>query len=190
MLNLCRVALTFLPGTVLLSALAAPAPAQDKTVLGVEIGAQFRVPACGPGGEIFPARHCFNRAPIHHKASGASEYQVTLPSAGTPAYVRGDIKVFVIAGLVESVQVATWGIEAQPGVLTSLTQKYGEPTRATQQKLKGMRSRFPTHYLEWDFRDFSVKYDGTTGSIDWGRIVVSTHRYRKLVEAHEKRPPG
>jgi hypothetical protein len=177
-------------GWWLMSALAAPAPAQDKTVLGLEIGAQFRVPACGPGDGIFPSRHCFRGAPIHHKAWGANEYQVTLPRAGTPGYVRGDIKVFVIAGLVESVQIGTWGIEAQPGALTLLTRKYGEPTRATQKKLKGMRSRFPTHYVEWEFSDFSVKYDGTTGSIDWGRIVVSTHRYRKLLEAHEKRPPG
>jgi hypothetical protein len=177
-------------GWLLMSVLAAPAPAQDKTVLGLEIGAQFRVPACGPGDGTFPSRHCYKSVPIPHKAWRASEYQVTLPSAGTPAYVRGDIKVFVIDGLVESVQIGTWGIEAQLGVLTSLTQKYGKPTRATQQKLKGMRSRFPTQYAEWDFPDFSVKYDGTTGSIDWGRIVVSTHRYRKLLEAHEKRPPG
>jgi len=170
--------------------LAAAAPAQDRTMVGVEIGAPFRVPACGPGDGTFPSRHCYRGVPVLHKASRASEYQVTLPSAGTPAYVRGDIKVFVIDGLVESVHVATWGIEAQPGTLTSLTQKYGEPTRASQHKLKGMRSRFPTHYVEWDFKDFSVKYDGTTGSIDWGRIVVSTHRYRKLAEAHDKPAPG
>jgi hypothetical protein len=175
---------------LLIWALAGPAAARDKTVLGLEIGAQFRVPACGPGDGAFPARPCFKGAPIHHQAWGTNEYQVTLPSAGTPAYVRGDIKVFVIAGLVESVQIGTWGIEAQPGALASLTRKYGEPTRATQQKVKGMRSRFPTQYVEWDFGDFSVKYDGTTGSIDWGRITVSTHRYRKLLEAREKRPPG
>jgi hypothetical protein len=177
-------------GCLIMSIPAAPAPAQDRTVLGLAIGAQFRVPACGPGDGTFPSRHCFKGAPIHHKAWGATEYQVTLPGAGTPPYVRGDLKVFVLAGLVESVQISTWGIEAQPGALTSLTRKYGEPTRTRQQKLKGMRSRFPTHYVEWDFRDFSVRYDGTTGSIDWGRIDVSTHRYRKLLEAHEKQPPG
>jgi hypothetical protein len=118
------------------------------------------------------------------------EYQVTLPSAGTPPYVRGDIKVFVLNDTVESVYVTTWGIEAQPNALASLKQKYGEPARARQEKPKGLRSRFPTHYLDWEFAEFSVKYEGTTGSIDWGRIVVSTHRYRKLVEASEKRPPG
>ena len=184
----CRQIL--LTGWLLSWALAGPAAARDKTVLGLEIGAQFRVPACEPGDGAFPSRNCYRGAPVHHKASAANEYQVTLPSAGTPPYVRGDIKVFVVAGLVESVQISTWGIEAQPGVMTSLTQKYGEPTRATQQKVKGMRSRFPTQYVEWDFADFSVKYDGTTGSIDWGRIAVSTHRYRKLVEVSEKRPPG
>jgi hypothetical protein len=176
-------------GWLLTGILAGPASAQDRTVLGLELGARFLVPACGPGDGAFPSRSCYRGAPIHHKAWGANEYQVTLPSAGTPPYVRGDIKVVVIDGLVESVQIGTWGIEAQPGVLTSLTRKYGEPTRATRQKLKGMRSRFPTQYVEWDFTDFSVKYDGTTGSIDWGRIVVSTHRYRKLLEAREK-PSG
>ena len=177
-------------GCLLLTALAEPAAARDKTVLGLEIGAPFRVEACGAGDGAFPARRCYRGAPKHHKAWGASEYLVTLPSAGTPAYVRGDIKVFVIAGVVESVQIGTWGIEAQPGALTALTQKYGTPTRAVEEKVRGMRSRFPTHYVEWDFADFSVKYDGTTGSIDWGRIAVSTHRYRKLVEAAGQRPPG
>jgi hypothetical protein len=171
-------------------AFTVPAHAQDRTVVGVEIGVPFRIPACGPEDGAFPTRHCYSGAPVQHKASGASEYNVMLPSAGTPPYVRGDIKVFVVNGTVESVYIGTWGIEAQPGVLTSLTRKYGEPTRATQQKLKGMRSRFPTQYVEWEFKDFSVKYDGTTGSIDWGRIVVSTHRFRKLVEASAKRPPG
>ena len=94
-------------GWLLIWVLAAPAGAQDRTVLGLEIGAPFRVPACGPGDGVFPSRHCYRGAPIHHKAWGANEYQVTLPSAGTPAYVRGDIKVFVIADLVESVQIGT-----------------------------------------------------------------------------------
>ena len=183
-----RVAATLL--AVAAGVLAGPVAARDKTVLGLEIGAQFRVPACESGDGAFPARACYRGAPKHHKASEANEYQVTLPSAGTPAYVRGDIKVFVIAGRVESVQIGTWGIEAQPGALTTLTQKYGEPTRATHEKVKGLRSRFPTQYIEWEFADFSVKYDGTTGSIDWGRIVVSTQRYRKLLDAREKRPAG
>ena len=182
--------LCLIVGSLALAMLGAPVHAQDRMVLGVEIGAPFRVPACGASDGTFTARMCFRGKPAHHAPSGANEYQVSLPTAGTPPYVRGDIKVFVVNGAVESVYIGTWGIEAQPGALTSLKQKYGEPTRATQDKPKGLRSRFPTQYLEWDFKDFSVKYDGTTGSIDWGRIVVSTHRYRKLVEASEKKPPG
>lgn len=168
---------------------AAPTLAQDKRVLGIELGTRFLVPACGAGGGAFTARACFNETSSSRKAWGAYEYHVMLPSTGTPPYVRGELRVFTVNGLVESVQIGTWGIEAQYGALDSLRRKYGEPARLRQEKKKGLRSRFPTQYAEWDFSDFSVKFDGTTGSIDWGRIEVSTHRYRKLLDEFEKRAP-
>jgi len=34
--------------------------------------------------------------------------------------------------------------------------------------------------------DFAVKLDGSTGSIDWGLIEVSTYRYQTLVKNYEK----
>jgi hypothetical protein len=88
------------------------------------------------------------------------------------------------------VQVGTWGIQAQGIALEALTKKYGAPARARQEKQNALRSRFPTQFAEWEFGDFSVKLDGTTGSIDWGRIEASTHRYRKLLGDYEKRQPA
>jgi hypothetical protein len=168
----------------------APASAQDKLILGVELGARFLVPACNPGETAFPSRVCFDGSLTSRRAWGADEYYVFIPSAGTPPYVRGELKVFVVGGSVESVQIGTWGIQAQGIALEALTKKYGAPARARQEKQNALRSRFPTQFAEWEFGDFSVKLDGTTGSIDWGRIEVSTHRYRKLVGDYEKRQPA
>jgi hypothetical protein len=179
-----------LSGCLLMLAAIAPASAQDKSILGVELGARFLVPACNPGETAFPSRICFDGSLTSRKAWGADEYYVFIPSAGTPPYVRGELKVFVVGGSVESVQVGTWGIQAQGIALEALTKKYGAPARARQEKQNALRSRFPTQFAEWEFGDFSVKLDGTTGSIDWGRIEASTHRYRKLLGDYEKRQPA
>ncbi|OGA48796.1 MAG: hypothetical protein A3G24_19725 [Betaproteobacteria bacterium RIFCSPLOWO2_12_FULL_62_13] len=187
-MNLTRNIL--LVGCLLMRVTTMHAAAPDKMVLGVELGARFLVPTCSAGEISFSSRLCFNGALINHKAWGADEYYVSLPSAGTPPYVRGELRVSVVNGIVESVQIGTWGIQAQGGALAALTKQYGEPTRARKQMQNALRSRFPTRFAEWDLRDFSVKFDGTTGSIDWGRIEVTTHRYRKLVKDYEQRSPA
>jgi hypothetical protein len=165
--------------------LPAAAAAQDKTVFGIELGKPFLIPACSGSG-TFTDKLCFNPALVTRKPWGADEYQVSLPRAGVPPYVRGELKVITVKGIVEAVQTGTWGFQAQSGALAALTKQYGPPARARQQK-QSERSRFATQYAEWDLKDFSVKLDGTTGSIDWGLIDVSTHRYRQLVQDHEKR---
>jgi hypothetical protein len=167
-----------------------PVFARDKMILGVELAARFQVPPCTTGETAFPSRVCFDGSLTNRKAWGADEYYVFIPSAGTPPYVRGELKVYVVGGSVESVQIGTWGIQAQGIALEALTKKYGAPARARQEKQNTLRSRFPVQFAEWEFSDFSVKLDGTTGSIDWGRIEIGTHRYRKLVGDHEKRQPA
>lgn len=174
---------------LLMPAATMSAGAPDKTVLGIELGTRFLVPPCGAGEISFSSRLCFNGALINRMAWGAEEYYVSPPSAGTPPYVRGELRVSVVNGVVESIQIGTWGIQAQGGALTALTRQFGKPTRTRQQMQNALRSRFPTQFAEWELKDFSVKLDGTTGSIDWGRIEVTTHRYRKLVEEYEPRSP-
>lgn len=166
----------------------APAIAQDRMVLGIEIGKRFMTPECGLGETAFPARSCFDRSVTSRTGWGADEYFVYLPSAGTPPYVRGEIRVSVMDGIVEAIQVGTWGIQAQGIALEALNRKYGAPTRSRQERQNALRSRFPVQFAEWELKDFSVKLDGTTGSIDWGRIEVSTHRYRRLVGDYRKQP--
>ncbi|MGQ0522344.1 MAG: hypothetical protein ACT4P8_01630 [Betaproteobacteria bacterium] len=156
----------------------------DKTVLGIELAAPFAVPACSAREVSISRRICFNAGMIDRKAWGAEEYYVSIPSAGTPPHVRGELRVSVVKGVVESIQVSTWGIQAQGGALAALTRQYGEPARTRREMHHALRSRFPTQYAEWDFDDFTVKLDGTTGSIDWGRIEVTMRRYQRLVSDH------
>ena len=158
------------------------AAATGANILGIELGSRFLLPECGSGGGAVTSRACVSPEPVVRKAWGADEYHVALPIAGTPSYVRGEIKVVTVKGMVESVQVGTWGIQSQDGVLTALTGEYGKPTRTSEQKLP--LSRTPARFAVWELADFSISVKGSTGSIDWGSIEVSTHRYRRLVADH------
>ena len=176
-----------LAGCALLSVAAAPAAAQGRSVLGIELGSRFLLPECGGRG-VVTSRACINSDPVVRNPWGADEYHVALPITGTPSYVRGEVKVATVKGIVESVQIGTWGIQGQGVVMAALTRDYGKPTRARQQKHP--LSKEPAQFADWDLADVAVRFVGTTGSIDWGLIDVSTHRYRKLVSDQEPRQPG
>lgn len=181
------VFLRFITGLLLVAAVA-PAVAQSRTVFGMEIGGRFNVPQCGQAEGSYPARRCFKSITTKPEAWGGYEYHVFLPSAGTPAYVRGELIVSVIDGIVESVHINTWGFEAQYGAMTALKKQYGEPTRASLKVGRNAtRTRNRAQLADWDFSDFTVTYDGVTGSIDWGLIKVSTRRYTKLMKDYERR---
>ncbi len=165
------------------------AAAPDKAILGIDLGSRLQLPECGAGSGTFTSRHCINGGLTNRKPWGADEHYVALPRTGVPPYVRGELKVITVQGIVESVQVGTWGLQAQSGALAALTGQYGKPTRTRQQK-KAANSRFAAQFDEWDLADFTVKLDGSTGSIDWGLIEVSTHRYLKLVKDYEQRQPA
>ena len=152
--------------------------------MGIELGSRFLLPECSGSGTL-TAKLCINGKLINRMPWGADEYYVALPRSGVPPYVRGELKVTTVKGIVESVQVGTWGLQSQSGALAALTNQYGKPTRTRQQK-KMANSRFAAEFAEWDLEDFSVKLDGSSGSIDWGLIEVSTHRYQKLVKEYEK----
>src|SRR5262245_42182345 len=129
-----------LAGCLMLPVTAAAAPAADKTVMGVELGARFLLPECS-GSSTLSSRLCINPRLTSRTAWGAEEYYVALPRSGVPSYVRGELKVLTVQGLVESVQVGTWGLQSQSGALSALTSQYGKPTRIREQK-KAANSRF------------------------------------------------
>lgn len=173
---------------LLFTAAGAFAAESGKSVMGIALDSRFALPECGAGSGTLTSRLCVNGGVNNRKPWGAEEYYVALPRTGVPPYVRGELKVITVQGIVESVQVGTWGLASQSGALAALTSQYGKPSRTRQLK-KAANSRFAPQIDEWDLADFSVRLDGSTGSIDWGLIEVSTHRYQKLVKDYEKRQP-
>jgi len=190
MIRRMRVLLsTLLAGIWLFPGTASGAAAPERMVMGIEIGSRLALPDCGAGSGTFTSSLCINARLTSRNALGADEFQVALPRTGVPVYVRGDLKVITLQGVVESVQVGTWGLQSQAGALAALTAQYGKPTRTREQK-KSAHSRFAPRFDEWELPDLFVKLDGSSGSIDWGLIEVSTLRYRKLVKDHEARQPA
>lgn len=175
---------------LLLASLHAEAGGAGLTVLGIPLGAKFALPPCKPSEVTVSSRLCFNPALVERNPSGAEQYYVSVPSAGTPRYVRGEVTVQVVQGTVESIAIGTWGIEGQAPALADLKRQYGPPTRARQEMKHRRHSRFPSEFAEWDVGDALVKFDGTTGSVDWGQIEISTRRYRDLVAGHAAGGPA
>src|SRR6185436_17956005 len=118
----------------------ASAAEPDKAFMGIELGSRFLLSDCGGSG-TFTSKLCINASLTNRKPWGADEYYVALPRSGVPPYVRGELKVATMQGIVESVQVGTWGLQSQSGALAALTNQYGQPTRTTQ-KRKSANSRF------------------------------------------------
>jgi len=167
-----------------LLATAATAADPGKSMFGIELGTRFTFPPCARGEDALTKRYCHNAAQIVKTPWGAEEYQVFYPRAEIVPYARGELVVDVINGVIEAVHVNTWGIEAQSNAMDALKKKYGKPTRSHTEKMKGLRSRFPVQYAEWDMKDYSVRFVGVINSVDWGRITLATNRYLQIVKAH------
>lgn len=165
---------------LLLASTSAFAADSAKTMFGVELGSRFTIPACARGEDTMAKRYCYAEALSARTAWGSEEHHVFYPRAETVPWARGEMIVDVANGIIEAIHVNTWGIEAQSLALEAMTGKYGPPTRSRAEKIKGLRSRWPTKYAEWDLRDFSVRLDGTTGSVDWGRVTLATPRHLKM----------
>jgi hypothetical protein len=174
---------------LILSMTSAWTAGSDRNVMGIELGSRLALPDCGAGSGTMTSKLCVNGSMSNRKPWGADEHYVAMPRAGVPPYVRGELKVATVQGIVESIQVGTWGLQSQSGAIAALTEKYGKPTR-TQKLKKSPHSRITPEIDEWDLGDYSVRLDGSTGSIDWGLIEVSSVRYQTLVKDYEKRQPA
>lgn len=166
--------------TLLLASTCTHAADPAKTMFGVELGSRFTIPACARGEDTMAKRYCYAEALSAKTTWGSEEHHVFYPRAETVPWARGEMIVDVANGIIEAIHVNTWGIEAQSLALEAMTKKYGPPSRSRAEKIKGLRSRWPTKYAEWDLKDFSVRLDGTTGSVDWGRVTLATPRHQKM----------
>lgn len=165
---------------------AANAADPARTIFGVELGTRFLIPPCARGEDALTSRLCYNETQITKTPWGTEEHRVFYPRPDVVPWARGELLVETAAGFIEAIHVNTWGIQSQGSAIDAMTQKYGPPARTRSEKIPGQRSRYPTRYAEWDLKGFNVRLDGTTSTIDWGRITLATDRYRKL----RKSQPG
>jgi len=151
-----------------------------KTMFDVELGTRFLYPACARGEDTMTKRHCYADSLTAKTAWGAEQYHLFYPHNSSTPWARGEMMVEVVNGIIEAIHINTWGIQGQGTALETLTRKYGPPARSRSETIKAHRSRYPSKFAEWDFKDFTVKLDGTTTTIDWGRITLATQRYQKI----------
>ena len=164
---------------------AAVAADPPKNVFGVELGARFNFPVCERGEDALTKRHCYNDKQTVRTAWGTEEKQLFYPRTAIVPYARGELTVEVAKGVIEAIHIHTWGIEAQSTALDALRKKYGPPTRSHSEKMKGLRSRFPVQYAEWDAKDYAVRFVGVVNSVDWGRITLGTPAYFQARQKHQ-----
>ncbi len=152
-----------------------------RTMFGVELGSRFLISACAPGEDTMTSRLCYTENLTRKTAWGSEEHAVFYPRTAATPWARGEMIVDVHKGFIEAIHINTWGIQGQGTALEALTKKYGPPSRSRSEKIAAHRSRYPSQFAEWDLKDFSVKLDGTTTTIDWGRITLATRRHQQLV---------
>ncbi len=167
--------------TLLLLCAVTHAADPAKTIFGIELGTRFLIPPCARGQDTMTSSHCHNETQIVKTPWGTEEHRVFYPRPEVVPWARGELLVETAGGYIVAIHVNTWGIQGQGSALDALTKKYGEPTRMRVEKIAGQRSRYPSKFAEWDLKGYTVKLDGTTTTIDWGRITLATDRYRKMV---------
>ncbi len=155
-----------------------------KTMFDVELGTRFQFPACARGEDTMTKRHCYAGSLTAKTAWGTVQYHLFYPHTSSTPWARGEMMVEVINGIIEAIHINTWGIQGQGTALETLTKKYGPPARSHSETIKAHRSRNPSKFAEWDLKDFTVKLDGTTTTIDWGRVTLATHSHRERLKSH------
>ena len=145
---------------------ATPAPVW----LGITLGSTFSIPACNRGEDALTKRYCHAPSLTTRRDNGTTEYHVFFPRKSDVPYARGEMLLEVKNGKVRAFHVNTWGIEAQGPAMDALTAAFGKPQRSRRERIRALRSRLPSEFAEWDFPGHTIRFDGSTTSIDWGRI--------------------
>lgn len=159
-----------------------------NALFGVELGTRFQFPACAPNQDALTDRHCHNAAQQTKTPWGTDQHRVFYPRPKVIPWARGELLVETANGIIVAIHVNTWGIQGQGTALEDLTRKYGEPTRQRSEKIVGQRSRFPSKFAEWELKDLWVSLEGTTSTVDWGRVTLATPDYRKRATQQTKKP--
>lgn len=69
-----------------------------------------------------------------------------------------------------------------------LKAKYGKPSELHTERLQTVfGAKFIGYSARWKLPGVSVDFDGTSGGIYWGRVEISTVRYKALMEEQTRK---
>lgn len=147
-----------------------------------------RLPPChyDAAGKL-DATPCRHEAGTTKTAWGTAGTDVLLGPTDAPGYLRSLGYATAGDGRVIAVAAATLGAPYQLEVLAALKAKFGRPSKATSEILTnsfGVRVR--AYYASWDLPGATLRFEGLSNQLDWGRISLDSREYVMLVEAWKK----
>jgi len=194
------------PVLVIALMLCSAASATEPTnFLGLTIGEEFNLPECTWFGSGVlasynysyeqPVQPCWehNTLKAHPgdplDVKGTFEINYIPSKQHTPNGINPDsVSVIVINGHVEGITLLTAGYNVQDGLLLSLREKYGAPTKITSNPVhNAMGATFTNDSAKWVKPDVTIEFEGIVSKITSGVInVLSPSAERFMLDKQQK----
>jgi hypothetical protein len=191
--------------TVLSALVASTAHAQMPTFFGIQLGQALDVPQCAHEPRPFDGKPTYKvgrpkDGPCYRAASVQTDgpqpdglVTIYWPSGQWPEHsTTGSIDVWSVDGEVHTISMTTAGLATQDDVLSALTQKLGRPKAMKRVPVQNrMGAKYTSIEAMWVSRGVTVEFNGLSGSIDYGGVLIQTSKgvdYHR--EREEQRPKG
>jgi hypothetical protein len=176
-----------------LSASIASAQSQspDMTVFGLHLGEKLAIPECGrltKKSDIYAENvkaPCFERFAVPWAAKSkvvtpvvTESVMIIFPYAEQPTLSSsGKLMGQIVDGSLESIGFNTSGLSAQERTISSLKEKYGDPSKVLDEtKQNAFGAKFDSPVAIWGFENLTVIYQATTDKIDSGMVNIDTKK--------------
>jgi hypothetical protein len=159
------------------------------SLYGITVGEPLSIQSCGTGRETI----CWTAVSdslAKITPPGTTMRQVNFGSASQPRISRYPFfQLMLIDGVVEDITVFTKGVDVQDEALSQLIEKFGKPSDQQVRTVQNrMGARFDYVVASWRAADVTVTYTGFSGTLDNGRIsVTSPKALEKIAQASRSR---
>lgn len=176
-------------------------PAPSKMIAGIGLGEKPPYQECSvkmakPGSNSGIAKiylddravKCWRRSfgnPNVGKPLSEIEYVEVVTDMPLPAGVGSNLKLTIVEGKVEAIELRTKGEPSQESVLVALTEKFGKPTFAGRQPVQNLTgTEFYRVSASWDFSDADLLFFGMA-KVDEGWIRLRSSSLARRMEARK-----
>jgi len=153
-------------------------------------------------GEAVSLPKCPNESPVSNYIKSDCEFKseytdrhnvvvIYLPKADIPLYMKGQIDLFTMNGVVEGAKYLTWGESVQHMVLGELIKKYGLPTRKSVDIMQNAYgAKFERINAIWEHKSITVRLRGFLASNrEAGAVWVYTKKGKSHAEIIQEFSP-